>query len=191
MARRPGLKRPSGPGWTGAAALALLGAALGAAAVAALLMPTRLAPPPPPPQLAAPHLPPRPMPLPPPQPPAAPPPPPALRVALDPNGRGDPPATFAQVGYLRPAAAAPAPDGAPPGVLPLYGEPSASRRGRWSYYTLAPGHGVKVAVRDPRGRDCMDELGCDELHSGDRVTAPDAAGGALEVERYRPPPLRF
>lgn len=188
-----------GPGWPGAAALAVLGAALGAAATAAVLLRVQRGGwPAPPERLPVPELAPAaavlprrmPTPMPPPPPPIVPPPPPALRVALDPNGRGDPPATFGQVGYLRPAGggAGQEEDSRRPAVLPLYGEPSAVRRGRWSYYTLAPGPGVKVPVRDARGRDCMDELGCEELHSGDRVSAPDAAAGPLEVERYRPPP---
>ena len=67
--------------------------------------------------------------------------------------------------------------------LPLYGRPSVARRQRWYYYTIIAG-GIKVLVRAGR-RDCMEELGCDELYDGDTVDVPDAPPGAYTVRMYR------
>ncbi len=108
-----------------------------------------------------------------------------MRVAMDPNVSGAPPATLPQIGYLILAAAsAPAvreSDGAAAQAAPatasssplaLYGGPSNVRRGRWHYYVIV-GAGVKVPLR-VGSRQCLLELGCDELYDGDEVTVQDA-----------------
>jgi hypothetical protein len=112
------------------------------------------------------------------------PPPAALRIAMDPNAGGSPPTTFPQVGYLRGAEGG---NEQQPLLLPLYGTPSQTRRGRWNYYTIPSTAGagaatIKVPVMDEKGRDCMDEVGCDELFGGDRATAPHAAAGAANAD---------
>lgn len=106
---------------------------------------------------------------------------PVVRVAMDANASPDP-ETYGQVGYLT------------PGPLPLYGQASTARRGRWYYYTIVPtaggGGSIKVPIR-AGSRDCMAEVGCDELADGDVVSVPDAAGtdllpgGPLTVRLYK------
>jgi hypothetical protein len=96
-----------------------------------------------------------------------------IRVALDQNAGGSPPETYAQVGYLTPAAAGGA-------NLPLYGQRSVARRDRWYYYTIAPG-GIKMAVVTER--DCLDEVGCAEIYDGDAASVKD--GGAFVARVYK------
>lgn len=107
---------------------------------------------------------------------------PAMRIAIDPNASGSGPGTYPQVGYLVPGGVR-----AEAGhqLLPLYGRESMTRRGRWYYYVIAAG-GIKVPVVRA-GRDCMTEIGCDELYDGDVVSAPDAGLGSqpLTVRIYR------
>ncbi len=109
------------------------------------------------------------------------PPPPVVRVAMDAHASPDP-ETYRQVGYLT------------PGPLPLYGQASTARRGRWYYYTIVPTAGGAGAIKVPiqaGSRDCMQEVGCDELADGDVVAVPDAAGtdllpgGPLTVRLYK------
>lgn len=108
-------------------------------------------------------------------------PPPVVRVAVDANASPDP-ETYGQVGYLT------------PGPLPLYGQASSARRGRWFYYTIVPTAGGAGAIKVPiraGSRDCMQEVGCEELADGDVVSVPDAAGtdllpgGPLTVRIYK------
>ena len=79
------------------------------------------------------------------------------RVIIDSNS-GTAPATFRQVGYLTDSSGS---------RLPLYGQQSGTRRDRWNYYTIVDG-GIKVPI-STKNRDCLEEVGCDELDSGDTV----------------------
>ena len=103
-----------------------------------------------------------------------PPPPPVVRVAIDPNLTSTAPETYRQVGFLTRADSAP---------LPLYGQASLARRYRHFYYTLLPGTGIKVSVF-VRQRDCMEDVGCEELNDGDEVLVPETQGGAWAVKLY-------
>ena len=88
-----------------------------------------------------------------------------IRIVVDRNNNSDtPPATFGQIGYL----VASDDDGGRGARLPLYGQPSRTRRGRWHYYTI-DGAGIKLPITSS-GRDCMDEVGCDEIFDGDMVS---------------------
>ena len=54
-------------------------------------------------------------------------------------------------------------------VLPLYGRRTAGGRDRWTYYTRTdPYNPVPVPVQFQR-RDCMDDVGCSEIMSGEDV----------------------
>lgn len=108
------------------------------------------------------------------------------RIAIDPNAGMSAPGTYPQLGYLKPS------DGS--AVLPLYGRPSI-RRGRGFYYTILPGSGIKVPLMTGAGtgsgaaqRDCMEDVGCEQLYSGDHVTIPDTSqsvGVQWEVVVYK------
>lgn len=96
-----------------------------------------------------------------------------IRIAVDPNAASDVPGTYPQLGYLKPASGS-----GSSGVLPLYGRPSVSRNNRVFYYTIVPNSGgIKVPIHSTGNgsRDCMDDVGCEELSTGDVVNVPDAA----------------
>jgi hypothetical protein len=74
-------------------------------------------------------------------------------------------------------------------MLPLYGRRTG--RGsydRWNYYTRTDTFNpVPIPLRS-MGRDCMDDIGCQEIYSGDMVTL-DGTGeqGQVRVFRYDGP----
>ena len=74
-------------------------------------------------------------------------------------------------------------------MLPLYGRRTG--RGsydRWNYYTRTDTFNpVPIPLRS-KGRDCMDDIGCQEIYSGDLVTL-DGTGesGQVRVFRYDGP----
>lgn len=106
-------------------------------------------------------------------------------MAVDANANGAPPGTFPQVGYLREK------DGASV-AWPLYGQQASTRRGRWNYYTIAPaaaGGGVKLPVQF-EGRDCTEEVACQEISDGEMVAVPDAGLVGLTARMYRRPHAR-
>jgi hypothetical protein len=54
-------------------------------------------------------------------------------------------------------------------VWPIYGRRTAGSRDRWNYYTRTDTFNpVPIPVRFQR-RDCMDDIGCQEILSGDEV----------------------
>lgn len=101
-------------------------------------------------------------------------PPPVVRVAADPNLIATTPETYTQVGYLTREGGQP---------LPLYGQASRVRRYRHYYYTILPGTGIKVSVWSRR-RDCMDDIGCDELSDGDEVVVPETTESVWTVKLH-------
>jgi hypothetical protein len=55
-------------------------------------------------------------------------------------------------------------------VLPLYGRRTLSGSDRWNYYTRTDTYNpVPLPVQFKR-RDCMDNVGCDEIMSGESVS---------------------
>jgi hypothetical protein len=55
-------------------------------------------------------------------------------------------------------------------VLPLYGRRTAGSSDRWNYYTRTDTYNpVPVPIQFQR-RDCMDDVGCQEIMSGESVT---------------------
>lgn len=93
------------------------------------------------------------------------------RIAIDPNAGYSAPGTYPQVGYLKSNS-----QGINNSVLPVYGRSCTSRVGRAYYYTIVPGSGIKVPLNS-YGRDCMEEVGCEELYTGDIVMVPDVEQG--------------
>lgn len=54
-------------------------------------------------------------------------------------------------------------------MLPLYGRRTAGSSDRWNYYTRTDTYNpIPLPVQIQR-RDCMDDVGCPEISSGDRV----------------------
>jgi Family of unknown function (DUF5755) len=69
-------------------------------------------------------------------------------------------------------------------LLPLYGRRVASRSDRFNYYTRSDTNNpVPLPVQVGR-RDCQDDIGCDELMSGEDVLIP-ATGQKAQATLYR------
>jgi hypothetical protein len=73
-------------------------------------------------------------------------------------------------------------------ILPLYGRRTASRSDRFQYYTRTDSYNpVQLPIRHNR-RDCMDDIGCEELYDGDTVTAsPTNKSGRTTIYRFDGP----
>lgn len=101
------------------------------------------------------------------------------RIAIDANAGCSEPETYPQLGYLKDTNAT-----AGAAVLPVYGR-SSIRNGRGYYYTIVPGSGIKVPLHTMK-RNCMEEVGCEELLMGDQVTIPDMdASATWSVVMYK------
>ncbi len=110
-----------------------------------------------------------------------------VRVVIDRHNNTDtPPMTFNQIGYIV------ANDGfqGRDNRMPLYGQPSPTRRGRFNYYTIEAS-GIKLPITSSK-RDCMDEVGCDEIYDGDQVGVDnDSNEKGWTVRLYKPSTVRF
>jgi len=73
-------------------------------------------------------------------------------------------------------------------ILPLYGRQSVYRSDRYNYYTRTDTYNpVQLPVRYGR-RDCMDDIGCDELLGGESIKiAGLGKEGYVEVYKYDGP----
>lgn len=71
-------------------------------------------------------------------------------------------------------------------VLPLYGRRTAGGSDRWNYYTRTDTYNpVPVPVRFGK-RNCMDDVGCNEIMSGETVTALNKEG-KTDIYRFDGP----
>jgi hypothetical protein len=69
-------------------------------------------------------------------------------------------------------------------VLQLYGRAIYPGSNKWQYYTNTDAfQSVKVTIRHNR-RDCLNELGCDQIFQGDIVEVPAYHGETFRVELY-------
>ena len=69
-------------------------------------------------------------------------------------------------------------------LLPLYGRRTASRSDRFNYYTRSDTNNpVPLPIQMGR-RDCQDDIGCDELMSGEEIQIP-ATGQKAQATLYR------
>lgn len=82
-----------------------------------------------------------------------------------------PPVVFGQIGYLKQHDT----------ILPLYGEASQTRRGRYFYYTIS--NGIKLSLQH-KNRDCLDEVACEELFDGEEVLVEDLGQELWTVKLY-------
>jgi hypothetical protein len=73
-------------------------------------------------------------------------------------------------------------------ILPLYGRQTAYRSDRYNYYTRTDTYNpVQLPIRYQK-RDCMDDIGCDELLGGERIhVAGIGKEGNVEVYKYDGP----
>lgn len=69
--------------------------------------------------------------------------------------------------------------------FPLYARPTPyHRNGRTQYYVGTRDAHVQVSPR-VGGRDCADDLGCEEMSDGDKVSIPELSSEELTVKLYR------
>lgn len=74
-------------------------------------------------------------------------------------------------------------------VLPLYGRRTyAGSSDRWNYHTRSDTYNpVPVSIRY-KGRDCMNDIGCPEVYSGESILVEDLGlNGTVRLFRYDGP----
>lgn len=93
-------------------------------------------------------------------------------------------AEYQQIGVLKST------DGAEPIVLPLFGKRLPNRPDRWEYYTATDKQNMLRISIEFESRDCLDEVGCNELYKGDKVIVP-VYGKTYEVQLYKYKDMRY
>lgn len=69
-------------------------------------------------------------------------------------------------------------------TLPLYGKEVRGRRDRYHYYTTTGGENLYPIPVTHDGRDCIDDIGCQELYGNETVTVTGKTG-SFDVKMYR------
>lgn len=69
-------------------------------------------------------------------------------------------------------------------TLPLYGKEVRGRRDRYHYYTTTPGQQIYPVPVTHGDRDCMDDIGCQELYGNETVSVLGQTG-TFDVKMYR------
>lgn len=73
-------------------------------------------------------------------------------------------------------------------ILPLYGRRTAGKSDRWNYYTRTDTYNPVPLPIHFQKRDCMDDVGCQEILSGENVRINGLhKEGKTEVYRYDGP----
>jgi len=106
--------------------------------------------------------------------------PPMREVRYEPEFRGPPikqykPGRMQQMGIL-------VGEGEEP--LPLYGKEVRGRRDRYHYYTTTGGENLYPIPVSHQTRDCMEDIGCQELYGNESVTVTGKTGD-FDVKMYR------
>jgi hypothetical protein len=75
-------------------------------------------------------------------------------------------------------------------ILPLMGRPLFRRRDKWNFYTLNDKNNmIKLPIR-VKGRDALDENGCDNVYTGDSVHV-EGYNEAFKVTAYNNQIMRY
>jgi len=69
-------------------------------------------------------------------------------------------------------------------TLPIYGKEVRGRRDRYNYYTTTPGDQVYSLPITIDNRDCMDDIGCQEIHGNESVSVLGQTG-SFQAKLYR------
>ena len=69
-------------------------------------------------------------------------------------------------------------------TLPLYGKEVRGRRDRYHYYTTTSGENLYPLPVSHDSRDCMDDIGCQELYGNESVNVTGKTG-SFNVNLYR------
>ena len=106
--------------------------------------------------------------------------PPPREVRYEPEFRGPPikqykPGRMQQMGILV---------GEGEETLPLYGKEVRGRRDRYHYYTTTGGDNLYPIPVSHDTRDCMEDIGCQELYGNESVNVTGKTGD-FDVKMYR------
>ena len=98
-------------------------------------------------------------------------------VRRDPEYRGPPikkykPGQMQQMGLIT---------GSGDVTMPLYGKEVPGRRDRYHYYTTTPGQQIYPIPVSHNARDCMEDVGCQELYGNETVSV---TGKTLLLEQH-------
>ena len=69
-------------------------------------------------------------------------------------------------------------------TLPLYGKEVSGRRDRYHYYTTTGGENLYSVPISHNARDCMEDIGCEELYGNETVSVTGKTG-SYAVNLYR------
>ena len=69
-------------------------------------------------------------------------------------------------------------------TLPLYGKEVRGRRDRYHYYTTTGGENLYSLPISHNARDCMEDIGCEELYGNETVSVTGKTG-SYAVNLYR------
>ena len=69
-------------------------------------------------------------------------------------------------------------------TLPLYGKEVRGRRDQYHYYTTTPGEQIYPLPVTLNNRDCMDDIGCQELYGNESVSVLGKTG-SFHTKLYR------
>ena len=69
-------------------------------------------------------------------------------------------------------------------TLPLYGKEVQGRRDRYHFYTTTGGENLYPVPVAFNGRDCMEDIGCEELYGNESVSVTGKPG-SYAVNMYR------
>jgi hypothetical protein len=69
-------------------------------------------------------------------------------------------------------------------TLPLYGKEVRGRRDRYHYYTTTGGENLYPIPVNHDGRDCIDDIGCQELYGNEPVSVT-GKNASFNVKMYR------
>ena len=69
-------------------------------------------------------------------------------------------------------------------TLPLYGKEVRGRRDRYHYYTTTGGENLYPLPISHNARDCMEDIGCEELYGNETVSVTGKTG-SYAVNLYR------
>lgn len=69
-------------------------------------------------------------------------------------------------------------------TLPLYGKEVRGRRDRYHYYTTTGGENLYPIPVSHDGRDCIEDIGCQELYGNETVSVTGKTG-SFDVKMYR------
>ena len=101
-------------------------------------------------------------------------------IRREPEFRG-PPVKQYKPGYMQQMGLLVGGDGE---TLPLYGKEVRGRRDRYHYYTTTGGENLYPIPVSHDGRDCIDDIGCQELYGNESVSVTGKTG-SFDVKMYR------